>query len=106
MRRSVAGPVTTHMQHGAVLSRYEGIRKGLGRVVLYDRAAASRMVSVKEHWSRTDTLARWNILRDAAPRRLAARRHCLGPTVDSDQSVSADSTRFTPVPMSDAGAAL
>ena len=106
MRRSVAGPVTTHMQHCAVLGRYEGIRKGLGRIALDDRAAASRMVSVIEHWSRTDTLARWNILRDVAPRRLAARRHCLGPTVDSDQSVSADSTRFTPVLMSDTGAAL
>jgi hypothetical protein len=44
------------MQHCAVLSRYEGIRKGLGRIALYDRAAASRMVSAIEHWSRTDRL--------------------------------------------------
>jgi hypothetical protein len=43
------------MQHYAVLSRYEGIREGLGQIGLYDRAAASlpkmssRMVSMKEH---------------------------------------------------------
>jgi hypothetical protein len=110
MRRSVAGPIATHMQHYAVLSRYEGIREGLGQIGLYDRAAASlpkmssRMASVKEHESRTDVFARWSILRDGAPRRLAAKPHCLGPTVESDQSVSADSTRFTPAPMSDIGA--
>jgi hypothetical protein len=98
------------MQHYAVLSRDEGIREGLGRIGVYDRAAvslpkiSSRMASVKEHWSRTDTFARWSILRDGTPRRLAARPHCLGPTVDPDQSVSADSTRFTPAPMSDTGA--
>jgi hypothetical protein len=104
MRGSVAGAIATHMQTCAVPSRYEGIREGLGRIGLYDRAAASRMASVKEHESRTDTFARWSLLRDGAPRRLAAKPHCLGPTVVSDQSVSADSTRFTPAPMSDVGA--
>ena len=98
MRRSVAGPIATHMQHCAVLSRHEGIREGLGQIGLYDRAAASLLkvsfplASVKKHWSRTDTFA--DEVRDAgAPQRLAGRPYCLGSTVDSDQSESVDSTR-------------
>src|SRR5262249_25865587 len=98
------------MQRQAIGSRHEDTREALaqigarGGVAASFREVAFPMASVKEHQSRTKTFARRSILWDAsAPQ---GRPYCLGPTVDSDQSESVDSTRCKSASMLDVGVGL